>query len=164
MVLCSLKVPLFKCVQPLHRQRCARRSLCPVLRPGLDSLMLEAAICANMQVLTLHTFLRTLFIFFNYVVIQGIRLICISLRAASPKMAGSNWVTCLVLVSYFSSFIYTKTLGHSCTGWGPSCTHELSWDKEHPVWSLMVIASGSCTQTWMRWAGLSLPLAEPALT
>lgn len=51
------------------------------------------------------------------------------------------------LVLYFSSFIYTKTLGHSCTGQGPSCTHELSWEPEHQVWRLTAIAPGSCTQT-----------------
>lgn len=131
MVLCSLRVPFFNCVQALLRQRCAQRSLCPVLHTGLDLLTLETAICANTQVLTPHAFLRTLFIFFKYVVIQRRRLICISLRgrlSENGMIKLGHLLTCLFYI--FSSFIYTKTLGHSCTGWGPSCTHELSWDKE----------------------------------
>lgn len=100
-----------KRVQSLLRQRCAQRSLCPVLHPGPDLRTLEAAICANMQVLTLHIFLRTLFIFFNYVVIQRKRLICISVRADSVKMAWSNWVTCLLARFVFFSFYLYKDSG-----------------------------------------------------
>lgn len=108
MVLCSLRVPFFNCVQSLLRQRCAQRALCPVLHTGLDLLTLEAAICANMQVLTPHAFLRTLFIFFKCVVSQRRRLICISLRGRLSENAMiklGHLLTCLFYIFFLVLFI-----------------------------------------------------------
>lgn len=121
-----------------------------MLHTGLDLLTPETDICANMQVLTLHTFLRTLFIFFNDVVNQRKRLICISLRADSVKMTRSNWVTRLFYL--LRGLFMQRPLGIPAQAEAPvaprSCPEMRNMSSEAP---------GSCTQSCGCWGAFLAP-------